>query len=336
MASGIVNAPNDWSREIGNPRNIIDLPARIVTGSLAITAIVDTRRRWPCATTRTQRATEAVEPPSSPDAEGTAPRPVDTQPGAAPPASPRDEIAHFLQVDETRLGDVYRWRGEGLTPQQMAQAAGVPNVGFVYSYGSQLDALLDGQLPINSAHLSRQTAARVRGWLKKQAWRPSTEEYLRTLEERLNSIANDESTIAKEESEAKKRTVEAEISDVPGIYVYSLPHYLRHPYDPDRGHTLLKVGRSSVDVFGRIGQQARTTALPEDPVLLRIYRADSELCVDVERYFHSFLDDADHSRSPARRGGREWFLTTTKFLDRLAMEKGLDITVVNELDTPQE
>lgn len=249
---------------------------------------------------------------------------------------PRAEISRFLADDETRLGDVYRWRNEGLSAQEMAQQANVPSIGFTYSYGQQLDALLDGQLPINSAHLARQTAARVRGWLKKHTWMPGTEEYLRTLEERLNAIANDESTIAKEESEAKKRTAEAEDSDVPGIYVYSLPHYLRHPYDPERGHTLLKVGRSGVDVFGRISQQTRTTALPEDPVLLRIYRADADLCVDAERYFHTFLDDADHSRSTARRGGREWFLTTTKFLDRLATEKGLAITVVNELDTPQE
>lgn len=246
---------------------------------------------------------------------------------------PRAEISRFLADDETRLGDVYRWRNEGLSAQEMAQQANVPSIGFTYSYGQQLDALLDGQLPINSAHLARQTAARVRAWLKKHSWTPGTEEYLRTLEERLNAIANDESTIAKEESEAKKRTTEAEDSALPGIYVYSLPHYLRHPFDPDRGHTLLKIGRSDVDVFGRMSQQTRTTALPEDPVLLRVYPVVEEQTAAVERYFHTFLEDADHSRSAARRGGKEWFLTTTKFLDRLAIEKGLEIRIVNDLDT---
>lgn len=39
--SGIVNDPNDWSREVGNPRYIIDLLARIVTVSLETMAIVD-------------------------------------------------------------------------------------------------------------------------------------------------------------------------------------------------------------------------------------------------------------------------------------------------------
>ena len=40
-ASGIVNDPNDWSREVSDPRYIIDLLARIVTVSLQTMAIVD-------------------------------------------------------------------------------------------------------------------------------------------------------------------------------------------------------------------------------------------------------------------------------------------------------
>lgn len=40
-ASGIVNDPNDWSREVGDPRYIIDLLARIVTVSLETMKIVD-------------------------------------------------------------------------------------------------------------------------------------------------------------------------------------------------------------------------------------------------------------------------------------------------------
>jgi len=39
--SGIVNDPNDWSREVGNPRYIIDLVARIVTVSLETMNVVD-------------------------------------------------------------------------------------------------------------------------------------------------------------------------------------------------------------------------------------------------------------------------------------------------------
>jgi predicted helicase len=40
-ASGIVNDPNDWSREVSDPRYIIDLLARIVTVSMRTVEIVD-------------------------------------------------------------------------------------------------------------------------------------------------------------------------------------------------------------------------------------------------------------------------------------------------------
>mgnify|MGYP001792968033 CR=1 FL=1 len=40
-ASQIRNDPNDWSREVGDPRYILDLLARIVTVSLETMTIVD-------------------------------------------------------------------------------------------------------------------------------------------------------------------------------------------------------------------------------------------------------------------------------------------------------
>jgi predicted helicase len=40
-ASGIVNDPNDWSRQVGDPRYIVDLLARIVTVSVRTAELVD-------------------------------------------------------------------------------------------------------------------------------------------------------------------------------------------------------------------------------------------------------------------------------------------------------
>jgi predicted helicase len=40
-ASGIVNDPNDWSREVGNPRYILDLIAKVTTVSVETVRIVD-------------------------------------------------------------------------------------------------------------------------------------------------------------------------------------------------------------------------------------------------------------------------------------------------------
>jgi predicted helicase len=40
-ASGIVNDPNNWSREVGEPRYILDLVARVVRVSVETMKIID-------------------------------------------------------------------------------------------------------------------------------------------------------------------------------------------------------------------------------------------------------------------------------------------------------
>ena len=64
--------------------------------------------------------------------------------------------------------------------------------------------------------------------------------------------------------------------------------------------------------------------------MLRIYPVDASLA--VESTFHAWLRDADHTASRTLRGGSEWFLTSTKFLDRIATSLGLEIRVVNDLE----
>jgi hypothetical protein len=49
-ASGIVNHPDDWSREVGDPRYIVDLLARIVTVCLETIRLVDSLPRLMSAT----------------------------------------------------------------------------------------------------------------------------------------------------------------------------------------------------------------------------------------------------------------------------------------------
>lgn len=112
--------------------------------------------------------------------------------------------------------------------------------------------------------------------------------------------------------------------------MYALPHYLRYPLDPDTGRTLLKVGRSDSDVMKRFQEQTRTTALPEEPVLLRIYTTEGADTAEAEGRFHRTLAAFDHSRNVSRMAGRECFLTTTRALDALADALGFPISVVND------
>ena len=99
----------------------------------------------------------------------------------------------------------------------------------------------------------------------------------------------------------------------------------------------MKVGKSDRDVITRFREQTRTTALPEEPVLLRIYEvsnSESELS-EIEKIFHSLLESADHDRSTARTGGTEWFLTSLKFLDKIADTLKMKVTRNVENDSEE-
>lgn len=56
-ASGILNDPNDWSREVGDPRYILDLIKRVTTVSVETMRIVDALPSLRIDTDRASRAT---------------------------------------------------------------------------------------------------------------------------------------------------------------------------------------------------------------------------------------------------------------------------------------
>jgi hypothetical protein len=100
--------------------------------------------------------------------------------------------------------------------------------------------------------------------------------------------------------------------------------------DPER--FWLKIGQSGRVVSKRVSEQLRSTAMPEDPVILRVYtdpsRETSGSEVDyaaLEKKFHKLLMSAGHSKTSARSGGTEWFATTLEFLDEIAETLDLDI-----------
>jgi len=113
---------------------------------------------------------------------------------------------------------------------------------------------------------------------------------------------SDPARLDEEVQQASKQTQQAEARNEVGVYVYvyALLHYIRHPYDQASGRTLLKVGRSDGDVIVRFRSQTRTTALPEEPILLRIYRTSGDSAAPAEAAFHRLLDAADHSRTNSR------------------------------------
>ena len=52
--------------------------------------------------------------------------------------------------------------------------------------------------------------------------------------------------------------------------------------------------------------------------------------------FHGFLRDADHDGIRGGRVGAEWFLTSLKFLDRVARSLGLEVRTINDFAIEDE
>lgn len=200
---------------------------------------------------------------------------------------------------------------------------------FVWSYSRTIRSLLEGDLP-TAPTVALRVARTYRGLLSSGRMSQAARKYLETNLAELERRANDETARVFEVRRAKAQTEEAEARNEVGIYVYALPHYLRYPFDAETGRTLMKVGRSDSDIILRFRNQTRTTALPEEPILLRIYRSDSGSTATTENNFHRLLEAADHARSVARLAGREWFVTSTRFLDEVARVMGLQIIVVND------
>ena len=242
------------------------------------------------------------------------------------------EVEALWQTDDSWTGQVFRQIRSGMSPRQIAEEGNItlsPVSGQIALY----NALIEGTVS-TSTTVAKGWAGRIRTWLKKK---PLSDELRAALEEQeraLSSVANDEQAVQKEASEAVEKSKAAEDQNIPGIYVYTLPHYVRHPFDPKTGRTLLKVGHSSVDALYRATSQSRITSLPEDPWLLRIYPADGS--AEVEKKFHAFLRDFDHQGVKGDRTGAEWFLTSLKALDRIALTLGLRVQIVNDFSIDED
>ncbi len=252
-----------------------------------------------------------------------------------PPLDVRAELVAFLQADQSRLGEVFRARERGLNATAIAAELQVATSNFVYNYERITDSLLEGRVP-TSPTIALQAARRYRAVLKRSGAQLAqrTREYLERNLDELERRANDQAARVEEVQRAKEQTEEAEARNEVGIYVYALPHYLRYPFDPETGRTLIKVGRSDSDVIIRFRQQTRTTALPEEPILLRIYQTGAS--ASVESDFHRLLEAADHHRSVTRAAGREWFVTSTRFLDEVARVLHLPVLIVNEVEVTDD
>lgn len=258
-----------------------------------------------------------------------------TQPEAAGDEGKKylEEVERVLnEEDKTRLGDVWRHHKKGLNANEIAKELDVGTAGFVYNHRHSIKAIVEGIAP-NSPVIAQRCAAALRGFAERHEASLSSET-VKEIEKRAANCdhqANDPDLWKKEERRLRRQTSAVEKEMIPGIYVYALPHYLLYPVEPAKragtdNRTYYKVGRSETDVIKRFHQQKRSTALPEEPKLLRIYVGSNGIDIpEVEKKIHSHLEAADHVRNSERGAGTEWFLTHLKFLDSIAELLGLKI-----------
>ena len=237
------------------------------------------------------------------------------------------EVEALLAQDDAREGRLWRWYRDGRTDAEWKVAHDVATAPTNAKH--TIEALLHGVVPRGPSYAAVD-AGTVRRWLATKALSAQLDEALRAQLRLLEQIAAGPRKVglSRRTSEQLEASRKAEVQRIPGVYVYGLPHYLKHHVDDESGRTLLKVGHSSVDVFDRIAHQRRMTALPEDPVLLRIYPSQSS--AKAEATFHHWLKQAGHLRPASTlQAGNEWFLTSLSFLDDVATQIGLNVRVIN-------
>jgi hypothetical protein len=240
------------------------------------------------------------------------------------------EIRRALENEESRLGEVWRGNERGLTQTEIAEELGVETSNFVWNNLRFARAIEFGDLP-TAPSVIRSCLSAIKGFVKRNQpnFSERTTDVLLARICELESRLDNSETVELEDHTVRARESQAEALGVPGIYVYTLPHYYRNPLQPadgefNAGKTLMKVGMSENDVITRFRTQQRDIVLPEDPWLLRIYGVTSDIRA-TEKSFHDFLRAADHRQQGGRSVGKEWFLTSLRFLDQIAKDKSLEV-----------
>ena len=245
------------------------------------------------------------------------------------------EVNRALENSSGALGRVAGAMDGGVTsPTEMANMGAGANPGHSGNLARVVSFIRNGVPPTAPSRAA--VAGRSIGGLLKTSPGLSLEavSYLQGLRQLVDSIEKDEDARAGEETQLKKASDELtqRVEKSGGVYVYTFPTYLMVPAKVDPERFWLKIGQTGRVVERRVLDQLRSTAMPEDPVILRVYTEkspgsllDEVSYMRLEKKFHKLLTSAGHSKTSARSGGTEWFATTVEFLDEIATTLELEI-----------
>ncbi len=243
------------------------------------------------------------------------------------------EIEAGLERSTDQLGDIYRLLKLGLsTNRELVEGGGAANPGAAANVRVIVEVLTKAIIP-RAPSVALMSARRIRSFKKrKSTFSSETNKYLDSLLDALQEVIFSDAAASAEDKELEKdsRDLELAIGNKPGIYVYSLPTFLRVPqkFDPER--YWLKIGKTTRTADGRISEQQRQTGLPEDPILVRVYSSATIPLDDAEKIFHRLLSAAGHGQSSGKYSGKEWFATNVEFLDEIANSHNFEITSISK------
>ena len=176
-------------------------------------------------------------------------------------AAMRAAIEEAVLKDEGALGQVYRRSKAGESSESIRLARGAEGTRYITFLLDAARTIIEGTPMPTAPTRARRIAQAIRRMLKDNDLAPRTRSELEHRLAILEIRASDRHAKAVEDKEAIQASVLAEEHAVPGIYVYSLPHYLRHPYDEASGRTLMKVGRTDRSAIKRFRDQTRLSDL---------------------------------------------------------------------------
>ncbi|MCI2237078.1 GIY-YIG nuclease family protein [Paenibacillus sp. TRM 82003] len=237
----------------------------------------------------------------------------------------KKQLHHLLLDRSSQLGSVYRAMVEhpGAGPTELLPFTTCANTGVVGNRRVIVYAVLDGTTP-DAPSVALQAARTVRTLIKRSI-DPQVIAHLEAVLTRLVDRAGSEEAVEAENVQlaTESAKLQQDLQTAAGVYVYTYPHYWRHPYIADTERRLLKIGRTKNQAWNRVLSQARRTGMPEDPVLLRVYKTGDP--TTAERHFHALLDAAEHQRTAGIAVGTEWFVTTIDFCDAIAGALGYEV-----------
>lgn len=240
-----------------------------------------------------------------------------------------NEVREALENDITRLGEVWQQlTNEGKSPAEIAEELGLKTLQFVHKNRRHIQAIIGDVLPEKPTP-AKECKDALRGFIKRGQGYLS-KETIQTLEKRIEECdrrASNRQDLEEEDAKVERETSQAIESGITGIYVYTYPHYYRHPFVQGKDgetddRTYLKIGMSEKDAFKRVMQQK--TGMPEPPMILQIWKVkdDSEI-KEIEKKIHDHLRTVGHGENLSKR--REWFLTNEQSVASTANLIGLKL-----------